>query len=314
MERRKWATPSTMRSKLMLEVCSELVGVQSWKEKWASVSLRVQGDANTGFDLLGSDSPAAIDVVARGDAHIALINPAAPLAVAYRGKGSFRAPIPLRAIAVIPSYDQLAFAVAERTGLTSLAEIKEQHYPLRLSLRDEPQHSVRFFVEHVFAKLGFSLDDVVGWCGEVTYDRGFVFERRLAAVQRGEVDALFDEAVENWVGPALDSGMRVLALDASLLDQLEADGFRRAVLPRNQYPKLPADVPTLDFSGWPMYTLASAPDALIGPFCAALESRKASIPWQGTGPLPLESMCRDSAEGPLDIPLHPAAEAFWRER
>jgi len=25
-------------------------------------------------------------------------------------------------------------------------------------------------------------------------------------------------------------------------------------------------------------------------------------------------MCRDTADGPLVIPLHPAAEKFWRER
>jgi TRAP-type uncharacterized transport system substrate-binding protein len=25
-------------------------------------------------------------------------------------------------------------------------------------------------------------------------------------------------------------------------------------------------------------------------------------------------MCRDTLEGPLDIPLHPAAESFWREQ
>jgi TRAP-type uncharacterized transport system substrate-binding protein len=25
-------------------------------------------------------------------------------------------------------------------------------------------------------------------------------------------------------------------------------------------------------------------------------------------------MCRDTIEGPLTIPLHPAAERFWRER
>ncbi len=35
------------------------------------------------------------------------------------------------------------------------------------------------------------------------------------------------------------------------------------------------------------------------------------IPWEG---LPLERMCRHTLEGPLDIPLHPAAESFWRER
>ncbi len=32
------------------------------------------------------------------------------------------------------------------------------------------------------------------------------------------------------------------------------------------------------------------------------------------GPLALDRMCRNTPETPLDIPLHPAAERFWRDR
>ena len=50
-------------------------------------------------------------------------------------------------------------------------------------------------------------------------------------------------------------------------------------------------------------------------FCEALDARRDTIPSdEGTPPLPVHLMCKDTREGPLDIPLHPAAEAFWRER
>ena len=55
-------------------------------------------------------------------------------------------------------------------------------------------------------------------------------------------------------------------------------------------------------------------DDLVKRICAALEARKHLIPWQGEGPLPLERMCRETQETPQVVPLHPAAEAFWRER
>jgi TRAP-type uncharacterized transport system substrate-binding protein len=42
--------------------------------------------------------------------------------------------------------------------------------------------------------------------------------------------------------------------------------------------------------------------------------RKDRIPWQGEGPLPLDSMCRNTPQGSLEIPLHPAAAEYWRER
>ena len=77
------------------------------------------------------------------------------------------------------------------------------------------------------------------------------------------------------------------------------------MLPKADYPKLGSDVPTLDFSGFPVYTHANVPDSIVTAVCAALEARKEKIVWQEPGPLPLESMCRDTPSGPLNIPLHP---------
>ena len=71
---------------------------------------------------------------------------------------------------------------------------------------------------------------------------------------------------------------------------------------------------TLDFSGFPVYTRADVSDDVVTALCAALEASKERIPWQGEGPLPLDRMCRDTPDGPLDVPLHPAAERFWRQK
>ena len=133
-------------------------------------------------------------------------------------------------------------------------------------------------------------------------------------MERGEVDAIFDEAVGTWVQRAAELGMRLLPLDDAALRQLEGQGFRRDVISRAEYPALPADVPAIDFSGFAVFTRADASDEVIRAFCAALETGKARIPWEGEGPMPLDRMCRDTPEGPLGVPLHPAAERFWRER
>ena len=90
--------------------------------------------------------------------------------------------------------------------------------------------------------------------------------------------------------------------------------MRRLIIPKQEYPRLERDVPTVDFSGWPVFCLESTPDERVRAFCAGLEARKDRIPWYGEGPLPLHLMCRDTDEGPLTIPLHPAAERFWREQ
>ena len=43
-----------------------------------------------------------------------------------------------------------------------------------------------------------------------------------------------------------------------------------------------------------------------------IPSCEGPLGWQGEGPLPLERMCRDSPGAPLVVPLHPAAETYWR--
>ena len=315
MDHGAFAIPATTRSRLMLEVASELVGDSGWTQRQVNVSLREQGAESWPLAFFASDTPAAIEEVADGRAQIAIVNPSSPLTLAVRGTGPYPSPLPLRAITVIPSEDQMAFAVTEASGLRSIEDIGQRRFPLRLGMRAQRDHACFWFVDKVFRAAGFSLDDVLSWGGEVKYlARIPQAPERIEAVRRGEVDAIFDEAVNRWIYPALDAGMRLLPVTGELLARLEAMGFRRGTVTRRDYPRLPEDVPSLDFSGWPVFCRTDAADELIVRFCRAMEARKQQIPWQGPGPLPLERMCHDGPDTPLDVPLHPAAERFWRER
>ncbi len=306
--------PSITRSRLVLEVASEIVGKKEFPYRQAKLSLREQGPGSWKLNFLGSDTPDAIEEVARREADIAIINPAGPLTLAYKGTGPFKEPVPVRIITVIPSLDQFAFAVTGRTGLTSLSDLRDRHYPLKVSLRDQRNPSDHFVINQILSEAGFSLDDITSWGGTVRYDPGIPSQNRIGLVERGEVDAIFDESIDSWGDRALDLGMRFLSFGEPILKRLETMGFRRATVTKADHPKLSADIETLDFSGWPIFTHAKAPDSLVTSFCEALEARKESIPWQGEGALPLEHMCRDSVDGPLDVPLHPAAKSFWRAR
>src|SRR5262245_35525536 len=74
----------TIRSHLVLEVASELVDRSEWPYRQAQIHLREQGGETWPVCLFGSDSPAAIDQVARGELQVAIINPSAPLSLAGR--------------------------------------------------------------------------------------------------------------------------------------------------------------------------------------------------------------------------------------
>jgi TRAP-type uncharacterized transport system substrate-binding protein len=303
----------TIRSRLVLEVASEMVEQADWPNRQARVSLRPQGAAEWAVNMIASDGPAALESVARGEMQLAISNPAMFLALAVRGTGPYKKPIPLRAITIIPSSDQLAFAVSENAGVKSLHEIRERRMPLRVSVRGQRDHALHPITDEVLKAVGFTLDDIVSWGGQVRYDDGLPMKsNRLGAMQNGEIDMIVDEAVRGWANSALDAGMRILPLDDGVMTKMEALGLRRAVMPVARYPKLGSDLPTLDFSGFAVYTHADVSDAVITSICAALEARKERIGWQEPGPLPLERGCRDTADGPLVIPLHPAAEKFWR--
>jgi hypothetical protein len=264
------------------------------------------------LSFFASDNPEGLYDVAEGHAAMALVNPSVMLTLAYRGTGPFRTPLPLRTIAVMPSYDLFAFVVTQETGLTSLEDVRERRFPLRISLRGQRNHSIHPVLDCVLAAAGFSLDDVVRWGGSVHYEPGFDlpdrsgFEApaRLKMAQHGTIDAIFDEAVCRWLEPAERIGMRALPLGAATVRNLERLGFRANHL---------GDVETIDFSGFAVFVRDDAPDDLVTAICAGLDVRRGQIPWEGFGPLPIEHMCRDTPDGPLDVPLHAAAERYWRE-
>lgn len=265
--------------------------------------------------LLRERFPASVDAVASGEADIAICNPGGVLGMALRGRGPYKKPIPLRSLMVIPQFDQLGFAVSGKTGLKTLGDLKRTRYPLKVSLRGQPDHSVHLICNQVLSAYGMSFDDIVSWGGKVLYTEGLPYvPERLGAVERGELDAVWDEALPLWAPRAIEMGMRFLAIDEPQLKTLEADGLRRAAITDEEYRGLGDTVWTLDFSGWPVFCLASARDEMIYNFCAALDARKARVPWFGEGPMPLDRLCKDGKDGALYLPLHPGAERYWRER
>jgi TRAP-type uncharacterized transport system substrate-binding protein len=298
----------------MLEAASELVRTPDWEEKQVEINFRVQGDRGWKYRFFASDAPESVEEVRSGRADLAICNPGAVLAMALHGTGPFKEPVPVRAILVLPQFDQIGFAVKVDTGIESFADIRDRKYPLRVSLRGQKDHSVLLMIDQVLATYGFTLDDIRSWGGEIRYDPGMPnLPHRLGAAERGEVDAIWDEALHIFGNEALAAGMRFIPVDEPQLQELEAVGQHRAVIEKRLFPALPADVWTVDFSGWPVFCLDSTPDQIVTAFCAAVDARKANIPWYGDGPLDLQRMVSDTADAPLPIPMHPAARAYWEK-
>lgn len=312
----QWASPVTTRSRVVLEIAAELVGDPEQPYAQAKVLMRRQSAPDWPLSLFGSSTIEGVHAVVSGEAQLAIVNPSSALTLAYRGTGPFRSPQPVRTIAVIPSLDLYVFAVRPETGLRTFEEIAERRVPLRVALRGQPDHAAQFMLHDIAAAAGFTLEQLERWGGTVLREGPLPAPEtaKFKALVAGELDAVFDEAVKSWAGAALAAGMRLLTLSEETVQRLETLGYRRAVLRKERFPQLAEDLLSIDFSGWPILVREDAPDALVTQVCRALDARKHLIPWQGEGPLPVDRMVADAEDTPLDVPFHPAAERFWRER
>jgi TRAP-type uncharacterized transport system substrate-binding protein len=260
-----------------------------------------------------------IIAVAQGAYSLAWVNPSVLLTMAYRGKGPFKKRLPLRTIAVFPSFDVMGFAVHESTGITSLAQIKLERKALRVSTGSLPRNDIEgsatmFTVSAVLRAAGFTLADIRRWGGKIHSVPHPSDPARRAAIESRSIDAIFDEGIKSWGQTALDNGFRYLPIAGKVLKQMTALGFRRTDMSRCSFHGTKSEVQTLDFSGWPMIVHAGMPNDVAFALCEAIESRKDLIPTDNYKPLNIRQLCANDDQAPFDVPLHPGARHFYRER
>lgn len=334
--------PPVQRAKTLLEMAAALYDTSLSKEVYqpdrntvhveSKVSSRIvihfkqrPGQANSLGDLTFSEGGGFYEgllAVARRDVSVALVNPSVALTMAYRGTGPFSEPVPVRPIAVFPSWDVVGFAVHRSTGITSLEQIRNEKVPLKLSTRQPLQppferDSTMYAVTQVLSSLGFSLNDILLWGGQIQSVISPSAKERLEGIINGTLNAIFDEGIEGgaaWGQTALDHGFQFLSLPDETLKRLSAMGYRRAILTPARFAGLGSEIQTVDFSGWPMVVHRDMPEEVAYALCEGLELRQTAIPADNDRPLDLAQLCRDDEEAPRDVPLHPGAERFYSER
>jgi hypothetical protein len=77
---------------------------------------------------------------------------------------------------------------------------------------------------------------LIGPCGNAEHPS------RIGRLERGEIDAIFDEGVVLWANLLAGVGAHLLPLSPDHLEVLEAEGFRRGLIEKSGYPILPGDI------------------------------------------------------------------------
>ena len=252
-------------------------------------------------------------LLAEGKADLAFLNPSPVSRMALNGLAPYTEKIDIRNLAVFPSWDKIAFAVRRDLGVSSLEEIGEKKLPLRLSTRGQgPEGTTEFTIRRVLELCGWSLEDVEQWGGTVDKVPVPSHPRRMEGIEGGAYDAVFDEGITGWTADALARDMVLLPLQPPVLAEMELLGFPKSTIPRSAFPALNADVPAVEFGGWPLFCLANFPDDLAYAVVKAIAARKDTMPIDGDR-FDMSRICRNTDEGPMCIPLHPGAERYYRE-
>jgi TRAP-type uncharacterized transport system substrate-binding protein len=324
------------RAKGLLELAAALYDSSLSSESWKAAEGVLQTDSRLGNGLrlalktkpndrkgislaFATGGFREIQAVAEGKVSLAWVNPSVLLTMAYRGKGPFRKRLPLRTVAVFPSYDVMGFAVHESTGIRSFSQIKKQRFPLKLSTRLVTlgalrENSTMFTVAAVMRAAGFTFAELRKWKGKIHLAARPSDPARREGIESGTVNAVFDEGIKSWARTALENGFRFLPVDGAVLKTMVAMGYRQTFMTQARFPGMPADISTIDFSGWPMIVHADMPEDVAYALCEAIEKRKETIPTDNYKSLDIAQLCANDEEAPYDVPLHRGAERFYRER
>lgn len=264
---------------------------------------------------LGGTGPAIL--VDKKEYDFGFGNPVGLSRMAYLGCGFYKKKIPLRAIGVFPTWDRLVFAVRKDSGIQSLEDIKKQKYPLRISTRRKGKlQTTLYVIEEVLKRYGIRLSDIERWGGKIMEASSPSSLERRIAIRSGTADAVFDEGVKSWGAAALEAGMRFLSVDEEVLRQIEKIGFPSAMLTRKHYPKMDRDIRVVDFSGWTFFCHADLPSEIAYNMAKAVDLCYKQIPVDhfDKRPMTIREFCRGGEAGQLNIPLHPGAKKYFRER
>jgi len=192
----------------------------------------------------------------------------------------------------------MGFAVHESTGITSLSQIKKERFPLKLSTRlVSPsalrENSTMFTVAAVMRAAGFIFAELRKWGGKIH---------------------LASRASDPARRASMENGFRFLPVEGTVLESMVAMGYRPTVMHKSRFAGMAEDITTIDFSGWPMIVRADMGNDVAYAICEAIEKRKEVIPTDNYKPLEMAQLCANDEEAPYDVPLHPGAARFYRER
>jgi TRAP-type uncharacterized transport system substrate-binding protein len=251
-------------------------------------------------------------LVASGKLDLVWLNPSIIPSMAVRGVGPFERNYPLRALAVFPSWDRLVIAISPKLDMRTMEELIEKKPKMRVSIA--VNDCVDFAIKALLKAHGITQKDFIKWGGKVEEVVRPSNPRRREGIMKGKMDMVIDEGMDSWGDVAVEHGMVFLPFSEKVLKAMEKYGFQRAQLEGGRLAGINQSTTVLDFSGWPIVVHKKFPDDLAYHIAGVLDRIRNEIPFDAAETPSMKSLCTNTEAGPLDFPLHPGAERYYREK
>ncbi|MGI6552358.1 MAG: TAXI family TRAP transporter solute-binding subunit [Bacillota bacterium] len=212
--------------------------------------------------------------------------------------------------ALFSVYDpSMQFVVLKSFPIDSLAELAEKKPAIRLAVGD-PGSITELASRALLEEYGITYKDIESWGGSVQYK-----SMGEAADMMG--DRLIDAISITGTAPmgalqevATSQDLKMLSIDKEVVDRIvERYGFSPAVVPKDAYPFLEADVPTFSFRVI-IGTPADTPEDDIYQIVKAVGE---NLDYMHNVHTNLQNLSLEYMAEGTGISLHPGAEKYYRE-
>jgi uncharacterized protein len=218
----------------------------------------------------------------------------------------------LRAVASIflPHWEMVA--ATWESGINSLHDVRERKMPVRVFIGN-PKTPVGGLAFRILEHYGLSLELIESWGGKF-----LVSADSPSAIQNRDFDLIILVAYNGntpmcrpWVQGSIFNNLRYLGLEPALIDRMvEEYGFHRGSLPRRIFRGVEHDIPTVVHHTVIVYGKADLPDDFVYNLAKAYDTNRHVF---RETPLPI-SWDPQEALKYAEIPLHPAAERYYKEK
>ena len=225
---------------------------------------------------------------------------------AYRGTGMYAKDKPrknLRLIANIQDPSYLLVAAKAGTGITDLAQIRQQRWPVRILLA-----GIGADASSILGHYGLSKETVEAAGGKVGRTPDLETNFDVAIGGAGPMTTAPEWRIWTEISQRFD--LNFLQLPDDLLDKLAREGEQqRGTIPAGLYRGIDRPIPTMVRTGTAIYGRSDMPDDFAYIVAKAMDEQQQLLQWRHLN----FSYNVHTVWKAYEVPLHPGAARYYKE-